>query len=129
MKQTDLEKAIGLASWLVANQGVYMGSALNIAMRKYNVKKADIQCGMASRSGKSQKGKSKPRQPKPIQICFQEECVQHAIFKHTVWHCYQKVGVYFSCHEHRHNVNYNFEESVDKIVMTEYKPDKVAANE
>lgn len=121
---TKLEQAISLASWLVANQGVYMGTALNIAMRKYGVKKADIQRGMASRSGKSQKGKSKPRQPKPVEMCFYG-CGNEATFKNTVWHCYQKAGVYFSCQEHRHTVNYNFEESVDKVVITDYKPDKV----
>ena len=100
--------------------GQYMGTALSVAARYYKVDRADVQRGVASRSGKSQKGKKRPKVAKPPVTCG--SCDQLATWKATAVFAYQP-HYYFLCDEHKGTLPCWVEGRYDSVKWTKYKAD------
>ena len=122
MSNTALDKAISFACSMI-RKGQYMGTALSIAANYYKVDRSDVQKGVSSRSGKSQKGKKRPAQPKPKLMC--EHCgEQEATWKATATWAYRNVSVWHTCDEHKGFMDYGLEGgSYDSVRWSKYKAD------
>lgn len=119
----SVERAVDLCAWLVREQNVYMGKALNIAANKYKVPRSDVQRGMAARSGRSQAGKK--RAPRPVRMCFNcsdREAVWHAtcIWAFSPTH-------YYTCAECGKNLPSHTGHHWDSVKWTKYTPTKQEA--
>lgn len=117
---TTTEKAVNFAASMI-RKGQYIGEAISIASRYYKVQREEVQRGLASRSGASQRGKKRPRKTIPV-TCAQ--CEQPPTWRITNSHGMARKTIYYACDKHKHDAADGFDDC--DITGTEYKPVKTA---
>jgi hypothetical protein len=113
----DIEKAVSFACSMM-QKGTYMGTALSVAANYYKVNRAEVQRGVASRSGKSQKGKKRPSTAKPPMTCG--DCGKPATWKATATYAYRP-HYYFLCDEHKGALPCWADGPFDSVRWSKYK--------
>lgn len=114
----SVESAVSFAASMI-RKGQYIGTAINIAANYYKVNRADVQRGLASRSGKAQAGKKKPI--RPVMRCA--NCDNEAVWKCICYYGFNSV-IYHTCEKCGKNIPHHHEGTVDRVKWTRYVPSK-----
>jgi hypothetical protein len=87
--------AVSFAAKMI-REGTYVGKAISVASGYYGVPYAEVQRGLASRSGASQAGKKRRPALSPPNVC--QECgARPPVWRGRARLGYHSAGTYFTC--------------------------------